>query len=211
MYKIMLTDIVEDFMWPPSQFLQWLRRYIWGIHKEGISHLGGWWSLTLGLATPVCGVGRAGGEGLWVWRVLLSAQWQCYIPNTFFVLRAPSTSARKRSKNSDPRNTCNQGPWAAYGCLSSANVPCTPAHTNVIATSPAKLLNVKWRPCFSLPLYTSYVLLWQQQPVSTYLLIWHTWWPEEAIWLPPHWTSAAPVPGMLFSAALHLWGRPPPL
>ena len=32
----------------------------------------------------------------------------CY--NTFFVFRAPSTSARKRSKNSDPRNTCNQGP-----------------------------------------------------------------------------------------------------
>ena len=74
---------------PPSQFLQWLRRYVWDIHREGISHLGGWWSLTLGLATPVCGVGRAGGEGLWVghlWRVPLSAQWQCYIPIYLFCI-----------------------------------------------------------------------------------------------------------------------------
>jgi len=47
------------------------------------------------------------------------------------------------SRNSSSTKMCSHGPWAAYGCLLSANDPSTDGVTSVIATSPAALLNVK--------------------------------------------------------------------
>lgn len=56
------------------------------------------------------------------------------------------------SMKSSSNSTCSQRPCVAYLCSLSTRVPSTVGDTSVTADSLSVLLNVKCRPCFSLPL-----------------------------------------------------------